>query len=169
MVDGKDYFIDLLFYHLTLRAFAVIDLKVEEVRAGVRRQDEFLPFGGGRPAAACGRPIEHRNDPLQEPADWSKTPLIGWFPPVRIGVWVEVSVGRLGPPANLLAGKTFDSRACEGPCFEWQSLNLSEVIPEDESCGLRTTNQPIAAGLQGGGEIHRRDDAFGRSCWLRAW
>ena len=32
VVDGKDYFIDLLFYHLTLRAFAVIDLKVEEFK-----------------------------------------------------------------------------------------------------------------------------------------
>ena len=31
-VDGKDYYIDLLFYHLMLRAFAVIDLKVEEFK-----------------------------------------------------------------------------------------------------------------------------------------
>jgi predicted nuclease of restriction endonuclease-like (RecB) superfamily len=31
-VDGKDYFIDLLFYHLVLRAFAVVDLKVEEFK-----------------------------------------------------------------------------------------------------------------------------------------
>ena len=28
-VDEKDYYIDLLFYHLTLRAFVVLDLKVE--------------------------------------------------------------------------------------------------------------------------------------------
>ena len=32
VVDGKDYYIDLLFYHLKLRAFAVIDLKVEEFK-----------------------------------------------------------------------------------------------------------------------------------------
>ena len=31
-VDGKDYYIDLLFYHLKLRAFVVIDLKVEEFK-----------------------------------------------------------------------------------------------------------------------------------------
>jgi predicted nuclease of restriction endonuclease-like (RecB) superfamily len=31
-VDGKDYYIDLLFYHLKLRAFVAIDLKVEEFR-----------------------------------------------------------------------------------------------------------------------------------------
>ena len=31
-VDGKDYYVDLLFYHLKLRAFVVIDLKVEEFK-----------------------------------------------------------------------------------------------------------------------------------------
>ena len=31
-VDGKDYYIDLLFYHLKLRAFVAIDLKVEEFK-----------------------------------------------------------------------------------------------------------------------------------------
>jgi predicted nuclease of restriction endonuclease-like (RecB) superfamily len=31
-VEGKDYYIDLLFYHLKLRAFVVIDLKVEEFK-----------------------------------------------------------------------------------------------------------------------------------------
>jgi predicted nuclease of restriction endonuclease-like (RecB) superfamily len=30
VVDGKDYFLDLLFYHLKLRCFVVIDLKVVE-------------------------------------------------------------------------------------------------------------------------------------------
>lgn len=31
-IDGKDYYLDLLFYHLKLRAFVVIDLKVEEFK-----------------------------------------------------------------------------------------------------------------------------------------
>jgi predicted nuclease of restriction endonuclease-like (RecB) superfamily len=31
-IEGKDYYIDLLFYHLKLRAFVVIDLKVEEFK-----------------------------------------------------------------------------------------------------------------------------------------
>ncbi|MCE5268081.1 MAG: PDDEXK nuclease domain-containing protein [Planctomycetaceae bacterium] len=31
-VDEKDYYIDLLFYHLTLRAFVAIELKVEEFK-----------------------------------------------------------------------------------------------------------------------------------------
>jgi predicted nuclease of restriction endonuclease-like (RecB) superfamily len=31
-IGGKDYYLDLLFYHLKLRAFVVIDLKVEEFK-----------------------------------------------------------------------------------------------------------------------------------------
>ena len=31
-VEGKDYYIDLLFYHLKLRAFVLIDLKVEDFK-----------------------------------------------------------------------------------------------------------------------------------------
>lgn len=31
-IGGKDYYIDLLFYHLKLRAFVVVDLKVEEFK-----------------------------------------------------------------------------------------------------------------------------------------
>jgi predicted nuclease of restriction endonuclease-like (RecB) superfamily len=31
-VEGQDYYLDLLFYHLRLRAFVVIDLKVEEFK-----------------------------------------------------------------------------------------------------------------------------------------
>ncbi len=31
-ISGKDYYLDLLFYHLKLRAFVVIDLKVEEFK-----------------------------------------------------------------------------------------------------------------------------------------
>jgi predicted nuclease of restriction endonuclease-like (RecB) superfamily len=31
-IEGKDYYLDLLFYHLKLRSFVVIDLKVEEFK-----------------------------------------------------------------------------------------------------------------------------------------
>ena len=47
-VGGEDFYIDLLFYHLKLRCFVVIDLKTGGVQARVRRQDELLPVGRGR-------------------------------------------------------------------------------------------------------------------------
>jgi predicted nuclease of restriction endonuclease-like (RecB) superfamily len=31
-IGGQDYFLDLLFYHLRLRCYVVIDLKIEEFR-----------------------------------------------------------------------------------------------------------------------------------------
>ena len=31
-IGGQDYYLDLLFYHLRLRCFVVIDLKIEEFR-----------------------------------------------------------------------------------------------------------------------------------------
>ena len=55
-VGGEDFYIDLLFYHLKLRCFVVIELKIGAVRAGVRRQDELLPVGRRRPAPPPGRP-----------------------------------------------------------------------------------------------------------------
>jgi predicted nuclease of restriction endonuclease-like (RecB) superfamily len=51
-VGDQEFYIDLLFYHLKLRVYVVIDLKHEIVRAGVRRQDEFLSLGCERPASA---------------------------------------------------------------------------------------------------------------------
>ena len=32
VVDGEDFYLDLLFYHLRLRCFVVIDLKIEEFK-----------------------------------------------------------------------------------------------------------------------------------------
>ena len=66
-VDGKDYFIDLLFYHLTLRAFAVIDLKVEEFKPEFAGKMSFYLSAVDDLLRHAGRPIEHRNHPLQEP------------------------------------------------------------------------------------------------------
>ena len=34
-VGGQDYYLDLLFYHLRLRCFVVIELKVEEFETGI--------------------------------------------------------------------------------------------------------------------------------------
>lgn len=51
-VDGKDYYLDLLFYHLKLRCFVVIDLKAAEFQPEFGRQDELLPGRRRRHAAA---------------------------------------------------------------------------------------------------------------------
>ena len=44
-VAGQDYYLDLLFYHLRLRCFVVIELKIEDFEAGICGQDEFLSLG----------------------------------------------------------------------------------------------------------------------------
>lgn len=57
-VDGKDYYLDLLFYHLHLGCYVVIELKVEEFKpefAGkmsfyLTAVDELLPNPTGQPA-----------------------------------------------------------------------------------------------------------------------
>jgi YhcG PDDEXK nuclease domain len=46
-IGGQDYFLDLLFYHLRLRCYVVIDLKIEEFRPEFARQNEFLSVGRG--------------------------------------------------------------------------------------------------------------------------
>ena len=43
-VGGQDFYIDLLFYHLKLRCYVVIDLQDGAIQARVRRPDEFLPL-----------------------------------------------------------------------------------------------------------------------------
>jgi predicted nuclease of restriction endonuclease-like (RecB) superfamily len=50
-VGGQDYYIDTLFYHLRLRCFVVVDLKIEEFKPEFCRQDGFPD---GRPADAEG-------------------------------------------------------------------------------------------------------------------
>ena len=57
-VDGNDYYLDLLFYHLHLGCYVVIELKVEEFKpefAGkmsfyLTAVDELLPNRAGQPA-----------------------------------------------------------------------------------------------------------------------
>jgi predicted nuclease of restriction endonuclease-like (RecB) superfamily len=43
-ISGQDYYLDLLFYHLRLRCYVVIEN--ESLRAGIRGQDEFLLLSG---------------------------------------------------------------------------------------------------------------------------
>ena len=43
-VGGQEFRIDLLFYHLRLRAYVVIELKVAGLQAGVQRQDVNFEF-----------------------------------------------------------------------------------------------------------------------------
>ena len=61
-VGGKDYYIDLLFYHLHLRCFVVIDLKTEE----------FEPEFAGK----MGFYLSAVDDRLRHPADQSTIGLI---------------------------------------------------------------------------------------------
>ena len=45
-VGGQDFYLDLLFYHLRLRCFVVIDLKIEEFKPEFCGQNEFLSVRG---------------------------------------------------------------------------------------------------------------------------
>jgi hypothetical protein len=62
---GEEFFIDLLFYHLKLRAYIVIDLKVQAFRAEFAGKMNFHPVGCERSAAAPGQSAEHRSHSLQ--------------------------------------------------------------------------------------------------------
>jgi predicted nuclease of restriction endonuclease-like (RecB) superfamily len=50
-IGGQDYFIDLLFYHLHLRCYVVIDLKIEEFRPEYWRRTS----GGARKSLFAGK------------------------------------------------------------------------------------------------------------------
>ena len=50
----QEFYLDLLFYNYILRRFVVIDLKIEDFKARVRRQDELLPQRAGRVAQRRG-------------------------------------------------------------------------------------------------------------------
>ena len=66
-IGGQDYYLDLLFYHLRLRCFVVIELKMEEFKpefAG--KMNFYLSAVDDRAQAPRGRP-EHRHHPLPEP------------------------------------------------------------------------------------------------------
>jgi predicted nuclease of restriction endonuclease-like (RecB) superfamily len=54
-VDEKDYYIDLLFYHLTLRAFVAIELKVEEFKPEFAGKMNFY-------LSAIDDRLRHRDD-----------------------------------------------------------------------------------------------------------
>jgi predicted nuclease of restriction endonuclease-like (RecB) superfamily len=63
-VGGEDFKLDLLFYHLKLRCFCVIDLKMTPFKPECR-QDELLPRRRRRLAPTPRRPAEYRPDSLQ--------------------------------------------------------------------------------------------------------
>lgn len=60
----RDFNIDLLFYHLKLRSFVVIDLKRGEFKPEYAGKNEFLLERGRRPASARGRCPVDRSDSL---------------------------------------------------------------------------------------------------------
>ena len=64
-VGDDDFYIDLLFYHLKLRCYVVIDLKVGRFKARVCRQDEFLLQYRGRPHEHATDHCIHRPHPLR--------------------------------------------------------------------------------------------------------
>ena len=64
-IAGEDFRLDLLFYHLKLRCYIVIDLKTTPFKPGVCRQDELLPGRGRRHHEASRRQDQHRPDSLQ--------------------------------------------------------------------------------------------------------
>ena len=60
-VGGQEFYIDLLFYYLKLRAYVVVELKLEAFR-----QDEFLFVRCKRSVSPSRRPAQYRLDPLQD-------------------------------------------------------------------------------------------------------
>ena len=50
-IGGEDFFVDLLFYHLEAPGIRGDRPQDDGVQAGVRREDELLFIGGGRPPA----------------------------------------------------------------------------------------------------------------------
>lgn len=55
-VGGQDFYIDLLFYHLRLRCYVVVDLKMSDFRMRVFGQNELLPFSNRRLTTPSRRP-----------------------------------------------------------------------------------------------------------------
>jgi predicted nuclease of restriction endonuclease-like (RecB) superfamily len=64
-VGGEDFFIDLLFYHLKLRRYIVIDLKMTPFRPEYAGKINSLPLRRRRPAPPPRRQALDRDHPLQ--------------------------------------------------------------------------------------------------------
>lgn len=69
-VAGDEFLIDLLFYHLKLRCYVVVELKTTPFRPRVRWPAEFLPVGRRRANKGAGGSADHRSTavPRKEPA-----------------------------------------------------------------------------------------------------
>jgi predicted nuclease of restriction endonuclease-like (RecB) superfamily len=63
-IADEDFYLDLLFYHLRLRCFVVVELKVGPFQPEYR-QAELLPLGRRRAAEAPRGPADHRHPALQ--------------------------------------------------------------------------------------------------------
>lgn len=48
VVDGEDYYLDLLFYHIRMRCYVAIELKTRKLQPGDKGQMEL--YGVARPA-----------------------------------------------------------------------------------------------------------------------
>ena len=59
-VGGDDFYMDLLFYHVRLRCYVVVDLKMGKFTPGDAGQMNFYLSRRGRPAAPPGRQAHHR-------------------------------------------------------------------------------------------------------------
>jgi predicted nuclease of restriction endonuclease-like (RecB) superfamily len=59
-VGGQDFYLDLLFYHVRLHCYVVIDRKIEDFKPEFAGKMNFLFVGRGRPAPPCRRQTEHR-------------------------------------------------------------------------------------------------------------
>jgi len=110
-VGGQDFYLDLLFYHLRLRCFVVIDLKVDQFKpeyAGkmnfyLSAVDDHLP---------CDRRAKHRHDPLQgqergdcriclamRPSRWG-WPDTAYRPSCRTGCWQSCQPPTISPVSS---------------------------------------------------------------------
>ena len=124
-IGGQDYFIDLLFYHLHLRCYVVIDLKIEEFRPEYWRRTS----GGARKSLFAGKMnfyLSAVDDLLRHADDAPSIGLILCKEKNRIVV--QYALRDTGKPMGVA------------------KYRLTELLPERMQLEL-PTNDDLAAGL----------------------
>ena len=128
-VNGKDYYMDLLFYHLRLRAFIVVDLKM----------GEFTPEFAGK----MNFYLSAVDDLLRHPQDAPSMGIILCRAHDR--VTVEYALRKLGTPIGVAEFVTA------------LPPSLVESLPTVEQMERKLA--PLSALLQRGGRVRRVPDA----------
>lgn len=65
VVGGQDFYVDLLFYHIALGRYVIVELKVGAFTPEDAGKVNFLPHRRGRAAPRGRAAVQHRPDPVQ--------------------------------------------------------------------------------------------------------